>query len=583
MISTVAPSPATTLPARPAALWRSPPVLGALALVLLRAVYLPFPNLFPEEAYYWNYGQHLALGYLDHPPMVAWLIRLGGAIFGHNELGVRVLACVCSLVTSFFAFRLADLLYGRRAALTTLLLVQGLPFFFMSGWIMTPDAPLTACWAGLLYFAARVFFAGDARAWWGVGICLGLGMLSKYTVALLGPATLIFLALDPSSRPWFRRPLPYVTVVLAVLIFSPVIVWNYTHHWASFAFQSTGRLHAPRHFSGFELLGGVVLLLTPLGVFLAGGPLFTRRTFPPVLPAQAAVGSRRPLLFARVYTLTPLAVFALFSLTHRCKLNWTGPLWLAVLPLAAARLTTAFDDPASLLPASSARWMRRGALATAALLGAGYLALLQYLAFGLPGVPWGRHTELLPVGWPELARALDQRADALRRARPERVLVVGMDRDFIASEAAFYAADPVRAVRETTGAHLFGGISLMYSYWFPAPEQEGATLLLVSFDAKDLGSHRVRLRCAPLGPVETSWIQVNGKPVRPYYTQVGYHFRDKRNSHGMAVDLLESHGSAVVIEPRREGTHLDGAALLLPANRRPVIGLTLRHDRLDNF
>ena len=51
----------------------------------------------------------------------------------------------------------------------------------------------------------------------------------------------------------------------------------------------------------------------------------------------------------------------------------------------------------------------------------------------------------------------------------------------------------------------------------------------------------------------------------------------------MAVDLLENHGIAVVIEPRLEGTRLDGAALLLPANRQPVIGLTLRHDRLDNF
>ena len=51
----------------------------------------------------------------------------------------------------------------------------------------------------------------------------------------------------------------------------------------------------------------------------------------------------------------------------------------------------------------------------------------------------------------------------------------------------------------------------------------------------------------------------------------------------MAVDLLEGHGIAVMIEPRLEGTHLDGAALLLPIHRQPVIGLTLRHDRLDHF
>ncbi len=525
MTTVVAPSAVASWQTRPAVFWRSPLLLGALALFVLRAIYLPFTNLFPEEAYYWNYGQHLALGYLDHPPMIAWLIRLGSAVFGHGELGVRIFAPVCSLVTTVFAFRLADLLYGRRAALMTCLLAQGLPFFFLSGWIMTPDAPLTACWAGLLYFLARVFFAGSARAWWGVGVCLGIGMLSKYTVALLGPATLLFLALDPPSRPWFRRVLPYAAVALAILIFTPVIVWNATHHWASFAFQSTGRLHEPRHFSVHELLGAIALVLTPLGIFLVGQPLFTRGGSAPVPAVDEDTERRR--LFARVFTLVPLAVFVLFSVTHRVKLNWTGPLWLAVLPLVAARLTAVFAAPVG-----STRLVRWSALTTAAVLGVGYLTLLQYLTTGLPGVPYGHSTELLPVGWPQLASALDRQAADLRRAEPgARVLVVGMDRDFIASEAAFYASDPARAVRETTGVHLFGGVSLMYAYWFPVKEQEGATLLLVSFDEKPLDSNRVRQHCQPLSPVEKAWIEVNGKRVRPYYTRVGYHFSDERSLH----------------------------------------------------
>jgi dolichol-phosphate mannosyltransferase len=41
----------------------------------LRLVYLGSAELMPEEAYYWNYSRHLDLSYLDHPPMVAWLIR----------------------------------------------------------------------------------------------------------------------------------------------------------------------------------------------------------------------------------------------------------------------------------------------------------------------------------------------------------------------------------------------------------------------------------------------------------------------------------------------------------------------------
>ena len=248
----------TMVPPRPAlravhgSLWREPALLLAGAFFLLRLLYLPWINLFPEEAYYWNYAQHLDIGYLDHPPMVAWLIALGTRLGGQMEFGVRVPALVCSAVTSFFAWRLAARLYGRRAAAVAVLLTQLLPFFFMAGWIMTPDAPLTACWAATLYFLARAFFDPvdrAPRAWLGVGICLGLGLLSKYTVALLGPAAMLFLLLDVPSRPWWRRWEPYAAAALAVLIFSPVIRWNLAHHGASFAFQSTSRLRARAEFS----------------------------------------------------------------------------------------------------------------------------------------------------------------------------------------------------------------------------------------------------------------------------------------------------------------------------------------------
>ena len=484
-------------------------VLGlAAGLFVLRAVYLPWCELFPEEAYYWNYAQHLDIGYLDHPPMVAWLIALGTAIFGHGEWAVRVGALGCSLLTSFFAFRLTRTLgYDRRAAWTAVLLVQGLPFFFMSGWIMTPDAPLTACWAAALFFLARVFFADDGRAWWGFGLTLGLGMLSKYTIALLGAATLVFLVLDPASRRWFRRALPYASVALAVVVFSPVIVWNARHHWASFAFQSVGRVEVARRFSFHELLGAVVVVLTPLGIVLAARVLAER--------VGGETETARRVRFARVYTLVPLAVFVVFSLTHRVKLNWTGPLWLAVVPAVAGWLAAA--------PAGG--W-RMAWNATVTTLAVGYVGLLQYLAFGLPGIGYARQTELLPVGWKQMASELAASRSAVEHTgTPGPVLVVGMDKNFVASEAAFYNPDQTHAVREVSGVHLFGGDSLMYAFWLPAQRVDGATLLLAGFDEKEIDGARGRQHSAEPGPVEEHLLQVRGKPVRAYYTRVvsGYH------------------------------------------------------------
>ena len=478
----------------------------ATALLLLRVAFFAKPDLFPEEAYYWNYAAHLDIGYLDHPPMVAWLIHLGTALFGDGEFGVRIPLVLCSLVTAFFVFRLAALLFDARAAQIALLLAQVLPFFFLTGFMMTPDAPLTACWAGALYFLALALLREKASAWFGLGVCLGLGMLSKYTIALLGPATLLFLALDARSRRWFRHPAPYAAVALSIAIFSPVIIWNARHQWASFAFQSADRVAEARRFSTHELLLAILALLTPVVIL---------RVWKTLRGAPGEDARRR--LFARIYTLVPLSVFLLFSFTHRVKLNWTGPLWLAVIPAIAAALVPLADQPPALI--------QRAWRATVALLVLVQITFLTHLAFGFPWMGYTEDMALLPVGWSEMGRALEDRRAAIPAPPNGRVLLVGLDRNFIASEAAFYHSQPRDAVRETTGAHLFGSRALMYEFWFPPREQAGATLLLVSFDRGDLDRRRVRDRVGKRGEIEEHWIERDGRKVRPYFTCVAEGYR----------------------------------------------------------
>lgn len=484
---------------------------AALLLLLLRVAFLAKPDLFPEEAYYWNYAAHLDIGYLDHPPMVAWLIHLGTSLFGDCELGVRIPLVLCSLVTAFFVYRLTALLFDARTAQTALLLAQVLPFFFLTGFMITPDAPLTACWAGALYFLAQALLRGNTRAWLGLGVCLGVGMLSKYTIALLGPATLLFITLDAPSRRWWRHPAPYAAVLLSMAIFSPVLIWNARHQWASFAFQSTDRVAEAARFSTHELLLAILALLTPVGAILVWQTLRG--------PRALSVEDARLRLFARIYTLIPLSVFLLFSVTHRVKLNWTGPLWLAAIPAVAAGIVAL---PPGLL--------RRAWIATVALLTITYAAFLTHLSFGLPGIGYAKDMALMPVGWSEMGRALETRRAAIPSPAGARVLLVGLDRNFIASEAAFYHSRQRQAVLETTGAHLFGSRALMYEFWFPPREQYGATLLLVSFDRGDLDRRRVLDRCAPLGEIEEHQVERHGKKVRSYFTRVAENYQPGRSA-----------------------------------------------------
>ncbi|HVC01100.1 MAG TPA: glycosyltransferase family 39 protein [Steroidobacteraceae bacterium] len=484
---------------------------------LLRLYFGAHVDLMPEETYYWNYSRHLAIGYLDHPPMVAWLIRCGTWVFGDSALGVRVGAVVCCAITSLFVYRTTKNLFGEASAVLALALAQMLPFFFVQGMLMTPDAPLTAAWAGSLYFLERALIGGRAGAWWWAGVCLGIGMLSKYTIGLLGLGALLFMLADPRSRHWLRRWEPYAAALLAFAIFSPVIVWNAEHHWASFAFQTARRLAGRPQFALHELIGASIVLLTPTGFVAAIRGLGSRRR--DAGPQGAAARGR--LRWIRFALLVPLAVFALFSLRRAVKLDWTGAPWVAALPLIAFEIV----DAGKMAATGLRRWVRASCRPTILALCLIYPLGLYHLADGLPSIGYSRHMELLPVGWRELGRRIDRVAAHYRQDHGAEPLVVGMDRYVIASELAFYGSGRPDPVGDTTSGYLFGGMGLMYERWLPAARQQGRTLLLVSFDPQSLNAPPVRAAVGSLGPIVSGPLIRRGRFIRDYYYRFGYGYR----------------------------------------------------------
>jgi len=156
-----------------------------------------------------------------------------------------------------------------------------------------------------------------------------------------------------------------------------------------------------------------------------------------------------------------------------------------------------------------------------------YAVGLYYLVLGLPGVGYSKQVQLVPAGWRDLASQVSELQGELEREVHQEPLIVGMQRNFLSSELAFYNPDHDGA-RETAGPHLFGNNSLMYEWWFPKKLQEGRTLLLVSFDAADLTRSPVLRHVAHLGPVQTGMFKKNGKPIRPFYYSYasGYHSAD---------------------------------------------------------
>jgi dolichol-phosphate mannosyltransferase len=503
----------------PAASWRIAAIAIIAYLLVIRLLYLGQAELLVEEAYYWNYAQHPDLSYLDHPPMVAWLIRAGTSIFGQTEFGVRIGAILCWCVTATFCFITARNLFGKSAGFRAALLSTFLPVFFIFGFFITPDSPLIACWAGMICFLERALLGDRRRVWWGVGICLGLGMLSKYTIALLGPAILLFVVLDPRSRKWLLRPEPYLAILVAVLLFTPVILWNAENQWASFVFQGTRRLEHVAEFKLHNLVGALLILLTPFGLIGAVRVLLPVRLGGPGLVDEAALASRRRL-FAAVMALVPLAVFAAFSVRHAPKLNWAGPLWLAVLPLLGWDLVAGMQNGSS----TPARFIRRAMWTTMIVTSVGYGAALYHVTAGVPGVPYVR---MYCVGWRDLGRQIEQIEDKLELQLGYEPLVVGMDKYNISSQLAFYRNrveldfdEKQEGHLQTAGRNLFSRSSLMYARWFPAESQRGRTLILVSDEADDLANQRVTSYFDSLEPVEKLVLKRNGKIVREYFYRI---------------------------------------------------------------
>src|SRR4029079_4888964 len=141
------------------------------AMTLLRIVYAGALELRTDEAYYWTWSKESALSFLDHPPMIAWFIRFGTAIFGDTALGVRFAGIVAMLVTQLL---LADIVrrvtHDMRAVIFTLLMPEAALYYGLLMAKVAPDTALIPFAVAMLWSLVRLKESGDARWWLAAGL-----------------------------------------------------------------------------------------------------------------------------------------------------------------------------------------------------------------------------------------------------------------------------------------------------------------------------------------------------------------------------------------------------------------------------
>jgi dolichol-phosphate mannosyltransferase len=434
---------------------RRVPLWSALATVLAAqvAVAAAVP-LLPEEAYHWNYARHPDWSYFDHPPMIAWSIAVGRSVLGDTPLGVRLIPLLFALGTMWLLARMARQWYGESAAAWTVLLYALIPAAFLVGVWGFPDSPMLFFWALTLTWVWRALESCRPGWWLAAGAALGAGLLSKYTAAFLVPSVLLYLLRSPRDRRWLATPWPYLAGVCSLLVFAPVIYWNWTHDWASFRFQSVGRFQAANGLSvraGLQSAAEQLLMFLPLTVPLA------------IVTVWRGATSGRPsdqFLFSAFAVTT--AFFIPLGWTPSFHLLWPLPAYLALTVSMAGGIASRADRVAAWYQ-TRAGWLVACGACMAVVVG-------LHGACVLPGIPPLRES----YGWDKVA----DRARALRDTMPDDTfyLAAGGRPYAPASQLAFRLGDP----SQVYGANLIGMEALQYRYWANPAELAGNDAVVVA-------------------------------------------------------------------------------------------------------
>jgi len=237
-------------------------------------------DLTPDEAHYWEWSRRLDLSYYSKGPMIAYLIAISTWIFGDNSFGVRIFAVVCSFLSSIFVCKITKKFFDEKTGFLSGIIFQFMPIFTTFGVIFTIDSPFILFWIISIYIFLLAL--ENQKKWWLLlGIVIGFGLLTKYTMAFFYLCMFVYLIkgkkfLLPtqfSTENHLKNPYIYFSILISIIVFLPVIIWNIQHDFVTLK-HTAGQAHV---FDGLkislkyflEFIGSQFVVVTPL-IFILG-------------------------------------------------------------------------------------------------------------------------------------------------------------------------------------------------------------------------------------------------------------------------------------------------------------------------
>lgn len=225
-------------------------------------------GLFRDEYYYIACANRLALGYVDHPPISIYILAGWKFLFGDSLIAIRFVPAIITSVTLFILGLFTIQLGGKKSAviiaMTSFMLT---PIFLGMNTIYSMNTFDFLFWILSAYLFLKLIKTENKRYWIWLGVVLGLGLLNKTSILWLGGGILIGTIFSPRRKD-LKTKYPYVAFIIAILIFSPYIIWNITHDFAHLEFM---RNAATRKYGGLSPISFILdqlLILNPLTIMI---------------------------------------------------------------------------------------------------------------------------------------------------------------------------------------------------------------------------------------------------------------------------------------------------------------------------
>lgn len=394
-------------------------VLLAAGVTVVRLLVASRLELFQDEALYWFLGKRDPLAFSPHPPGTPWLARLGTAVLGRTELGVRAGNLLLGLFAIPLFYALAwRILSAKSLARRATLAFALTPIYFSFGSICTPDMPQLFLWIALLYTTWSAVHADD-RWWLGAGVLFGVGLYVKYIIVLYLPALVLYLAW---SGLW-RRPLEsryfWWGFGLGLALFAPVALWEQSKTgWGALSYHLRDRQKWD-----FNVLVNAAVYLGVHAAYYS--PLLFVASLAGLVAATHYAYRHREdrLMFLSAFGAVPWLFFAVIAMVTERELSreqWDAPAYVSGL-MAAPWLLREW----SLAQANRQRRFPIRRLSTLAYVLAGLTILvvvieaLTYLPSNLLG---RRPLFSATVGWRTLGSQLDVELSDAREKGPTVIL-----------------------------------------------------------------------------------------------------------------------------------------------------------------